>query len=182
MPGRCGDGDVGGRRVLVRRRERGRQPQQRGARPPPGNYTSQQPPRGARHTGTCSPCPLKAAGQFAASVAPGAGGVLMRGPGAEPGLAAALERYQRRLRGERGWRGVAGGPERFPWLHGSLPAPPDPSGAARQEPLKEATVGSSSVTTAWLRAPSPFAAPVRAGGPWVTLLCRRGLFLAVEKR
>uniref|UniRef100_A0A8C3GJG4 Serologically defined colon cancer antigen 8 n=1 Tax=Cairina moschata TaxID=8855 RepID=A0A8C3GJG4_CAIMO len=98
MPGRCGDGDVGGRRVLVRRRERGRQPQQRGARPPPGNYTSQQPPRGARHTGTCSPCPLKAAGQFAASVAPGAGGVLMRGPGAEPGLAAALERYQRRLR------------------------------------------------------------------------------------
>ncbi|XP_071891735.1 serologically defined colon cancer antigen 8 isoform X3 [Anas platyrhynchos] len=98
MPGRCGDGDVGGRRVLVRRRERGRQPQQRGARPPPGDYTSRQPPRGARRAGTCSPCPLEAAGQFAASVAPAAGGVLMRGPGGEPGLAAALERYQRRLR------------------------------------------------------------------------------------
>uniref|UniRef100_A0A8B9UPV8 Serologically defined colon cancer antigen 8 n=1 Tax=Anas zonorhyncha TaxID=75864 RepID=A0A8B9UPV8_9AVES len=100
MPGRCGDGDVGGRRVLVRRRERGRQPQQRGARPPHGDYTSRQPPRGARRAGTCSPCPLEAAGHFAASVAPAAGGVLMRGSGGggEPGLAAALERYQRRLR------------------------------------------------------------------------------------
>ncbi|XP_066850028.1 serologically defined colon cancer antigen 8 isoform X2 [Anser cygnoides] len=98
MPGRCGAGDVGGRRVLVRRRERGRKPQQRGAHPPPGDYTSQQPPRGALHAGTCSPFPVKAAGEFAASVAPGAGGVLMRAPGGEPGLAAALERYQRRLR------------------------------------------------------------------------------------
>ncbi|XP_040409492.1 serologically defined colon cancer antigen 8 isoform X2 [Cygnus olor] len=102
MPGRCGAGDVGGRRVLVRRRERGRKPQQRGAHPPPGYYTSQQPLRGALHAGTCSPFPLKAAGEFAASVAPGAGGVLMRAPGGEPGLepglAAALERYQRRLR------------------------------------------------------------------------------------
>ncbi|XP_035419965.1 serologically defined colon cancer antigen 8 isoform X2 [Cygnus atratus] len=102
MPGRCGAGDVGGRRVLVRRRERGRKPQQRGAHPPPGYYTSQQPLRGALHAGTCSPFPLKAAGEFAASVAPGAGGVVMRAPGGEPGLepglAAALERYQRRLR------------------------------------------------------------------------------------
>ncbi|XP_068532451.1 serologically defined colon cancer antigen 8 isoform X6 [Anas acuta] len=98
MPGRCGDGDVGGRRVLVRRRERGRQPQQRGARPPHGDYTSRQPPRCAWRAGTCSPCPLEAAGHFAASVATAAGGVLMRGPGGEPGLAAALERYQRRLR------------------------------------------------------------------------------------
>lgn len=84
--------------MLVRRRERGRKPQQRGAHPPPGDYTSQQPPRGALHAGTCSPFPLKAAGEFTASVAPGAGGVLMRAPGGEPGLAAALERYQRRLR------------------------------------------------------------------------------------
>lgn len=113
--------------MLVRRRERGRQPQQRGARPPPGDYTSRQPPRGARRAGTCSPCPLEAAGQFAASVAPAAGGVLMRGPGGEPGLAAALERYQRRLRGERRRRGAVGGPERFPWSHGSPPASPSPS-------------------------------------------------------
>lgn len=113
--------------MLVRRRERGRKPQQRGAHPPPGDYTSQQPPRGALHAGTCSPFPLKAAGEFTASVAPGAGGVLMRAPGGEPGLAAALERYQRRLRGERG-AARRGGPERFPcgrpfpWSHGYTPA------------------------------------------------------------
>lgn len=125
MPGRCGDGDVGGRRVLVRRRERGRQPQQRGARPPHGDYISRQPPRGARRAGTCSPCPLEAAGHFAASVAPAAGGVLMRGSGGggEPGLAAALERYQRRLRGERGAVGARSG---CPGHKGPSPPPRPP--------------------------------------------------------
>lgn len=104
----------------------------------PAGGSSESPAREGRTGRPTFPQPRR--GELPVSVdsagcSPGASGVPMRAPRGERALEESLERYQRRLRGERHRRGVrAGRPSRRPGLLAGSAAPGSPRPAPRSAP------------------------------------------------